>query len=687
MNSHLFFCRPATVFAAATIFPHASLFAAESQDTEIVDLAPVNVDATPFARTTDELAESITVLGGDNLDRHREASLGQTLDGQPGVTSTYFGPGGSRPIIRGLGGERIRVLNEGLGTIDVSAASPDHAVSAEPGFSDRVEILRGPAALLYGSSAVGGVVNIVDRHVPHEKPRTLLTGQFELSYGTGADDKTGRAEISGAVNNAVWQASFLRRQTGDVEIPGFAEHDHDEHEGEEEEEAEDHLPGILPHSAISTTSGSTGFSWLWDQGYAGAAVIFFDTSYGVPGHEHGEHEGEEEEEGGVQIELSQRRLDTRAEFSQPDGLIRNGRIRFGYADYTHRELEGGEIGTQFDTEGYEARMDLLHRPLGPVEGAVGLQIQHSTLAAEGEEAFLPPTRTSSRAAFFLEEYVTDCWRGQLGARVEHQDVAVRDGSQVSRDKTAYSLSTGAVISLSEIWKLAVSASRTERIPTAQEMFANGPHAATTSFEIGNPDLGKETSTGVEVSLRSVAGPVTGSLTLFANDFDRFIFANPTGAEDDHLPVFEYIATDARFRGAEWETTWHVHDTAQSAFHLTFVADTVRAKTRTTNEPLPRIPPFRAGISGDWRHQRWSLGAGFRRAWNQDRVAPGEEPSEGYTLISAYLEYAVPRKEGEILFFLRGSNLSNGEARPHTSFLKKVAPLPGRNVVAGVNWRF
>lgn len=660
-----------------------------------VALAEIHIVSSPFAQSIDEYSQSATVLSDEALRRRAEPSLGETLDGLPGVSSTYFGPGASRPIIRGLGGERIRVLTDGLGTIDVSGTSPDHAVSLESALSERVEVLRGPSTLLFGSSAVGGVINVVDDRIPTRRSDVPLSGMLEGRHDTGSNGTTTLASLDGGAGSFAWHASGLWRDSDAIDIPGFAEHQHHDDEHEEDEPGqEEPARGTLPNSAIETASFSLGGSWIGENGSAGAAFTRFDTRYGVPGHEHAhdeEEEGEDAEdhaeEAGVVVDMIQDRWDVRAARTTPFGIFRRAEFSAAWADYTHRELEGDEVGTRFDTRGGEARLQLLHQPIGPFEGALGAHYTNIRLTAEGEEAFLPPTRTRNAALFLLEELPTDAVRWQFGARLESQEIAVRDGSGISRDKDALSLSAGGVWTLTEAWALAFSLTRNERLPTAQELFAHGPHAATSAYEIGDADLGKEKSTGIDVELRRRVGAITGSLALFLNDFDAFIFESPTGETLDELPVYRFVARDARLYGGEAQVTWHAHDQRGRGLDVYAVVDTVRGRNRTEDTALPRLPPWRMGMGFASVVGRWTFGAEARHAFEQTHRAPYEESSDSYTLLSAHLSYSLPVERGSVRFFLRGSNLTDAEARPHTSFLKELAPLPGRSLSVGARWLF
>lgn len=659
-----------------------------SAPTDEVTLAELHIVSSPFAESAGEYSQSVTVLAGEALHRREGPALGDMLDGLPGVSSTAFGPGASRPIIRGLGGERIRVLTDGLGTIDVSGASPDHAVSLEPALGERIEVLRGPSTLLYGSSAVGGVVNIVSDRVPSERAIAPLSGSLEGRHDSVSDGRTMLASLHGGAGSFAWNAAGLWRDADDVDIPGFAEHRHGEDAGDPDHE--DGERGTLADSAIRTHSLSLGSTWFLDTASAGLAYSRFDTRYGVPGHEHHAEDGGTAQPGGhdgVSIDLVQDRWDLRVQRDEPFGIFRRAKFSAGFADYTHRELEGEQVGTRFDTRGAEARLELLHQPIGPLQGVLGIQYSDVRLDAAGEEAFMPPTRTRNGALFLLEEIPTDSVRWQFGARVEAQDIAVREGAGVSRDDIAVSLSAGGVWSLSEAWAVAFSLTRNERLPTAQERFADGPHAATASYGIGDPDLGNERSTGIDLELRRRLGIFTGSVSAFVNDFGAFIFEDRTGEVIDGLPVYRHVSHRARLHGAEAQVTWHAHDQGGRGLDIYMLTDVVRGSNESSDTALPRLPPWRIGFGFASVLGRWILGAEARHVFEQTHVAPYEETSDDYTLLSAHVSVAVPVDGGSFTIFLRGSNLTDAEARPHTSFLKEVAPLPGRNITLGARWAF
>jgi iron complex outermembrane recepter protein len=650
------------------------------------------VTASPELRSTYEIAQPTSVLSGEDLQRQIQPTLGETLSREPGVNSTFFGQGASRPVIRGLGGDRIRVLESGLGAGDASTTSPDHAVSVDPSSAERIEVLRGPATLLYGSSAVGGVVNVIDDRIPESLPETKVGGTVDLRGGSVADERGGVASLTGALGRIAWHVDSMRRETDDYEIPGFAEsralreaEEGEGHEGEEEEEAF----GVLPNSATETDSGSVGLSWIGDHGFLGVSVQDFDTLYGIPGGHH-HHEGEEGEEevAPVRVDLTQQRYDLRGGISRPFGLFRGANLRFGTTDYEHRELEGAEIGTIFRNDSWEGRLELLQRQLGALSGSFGLQALSRDFEAIGEEAFVPPTRTDSWAAFTFQEIVRDDWRFQLGARFETQDVTAETAGTGDRSFDGLSGSFGIVrLFGEEDYSLGLSIARSTKLPNAEELFSNGPHIATNAFEIGDPDLEEETSLGADLTLRKVSGRLTGEVTLFANRFDDFIFEQSTDEEEDGLPVFRYVQRDAEFRGAELTGVYQLYHGEPDHVDVEFGADFVRAELRDTGEPLPRIPPRRYRLGFHYRGERLSGIVEGLRVEEQDRVASFERPTEGYTLLNASVGYRFFTSRAVYDVLLRGTNLTDEEARNHVSFLKDLVPMPGRDVSLSLRLTF
>lgn len=636
---------------------------------------PITVTTAPGARGLDEVAQPVQVIGGRELAAQREPTLGETLAGEPGVSSTYFGPGASRPVIRGLGGDRVRILEGGIGSGDASSTSPDHAISHDPLSTERIEIVRGPGTLLYGSSAIGGVVNVIDDRIPRYALETPLTGTVELRGGTVADERSGAASLSGGLGALAWHLGGLARETDDYAIPGFAEEAH-------EDEEQEGVRGLLANSAIETRNLSGGVSVVGQAGFLGVAFTRFDDTYGIPGHGHEPEElapaqGEEEV---VTIDLDQRRFDLEGELNRPVGAFSGLRLRLGTADYEHVELEGAETGTVFTNEAWEARLEAPHRPWGDLTGALGLQLSGRDFVAIGEEAFVPPTDTDVWAVFAFEELTAGSARLQAGLRFERQKIAaVPEAGAVERTLDGISASAGVVWSPAPAWSVSGSLARAVKLPNAEELFSNGPHLATNAFEIGDPDLDNETSVGIDLGIGRTEGRVTGELSFFLNRFSDFIFERRTGEIEDGLDVFRYTQDDARFTGAEAHVDVELLHDEPHHVALELIGDYVRAELVDEDEPLPRIPPVRLGVGIHYQGDALWGRVETRRVTEQDRVAPLEEPTEGYTFLNATLGYRF--FSGGLVhdLILRGSNLTDAEARNHVSFLKDVAPLPGRDL--------
>ncbi|MGD8325061.1 MAG: TonB-dependent receptor, partial [Gammaproteobacteria bacterium] len=512
----------------------------------------VVVTATPRDVATTDLAQSVTVLAGEELDRTRSSNLGETLESQLGMSASYFGTGASRPIIRGLAGARVRTMEDGIDSMDVSTVSVDHAVSIDPLVARQIEIFRGPTTLLYGSGAVGGVINTVTSRIPEAAPEDGLDAALEVRGDTVSNDRTGAVALDGGGSGFAWHFDGARRSTDDYEIPGFAEHEHAE---EHEEEHHDEVAGILENSDLELTSYAAGGSWLGDNAFFGVSFSGFDTQYGVPGHAH-EHEGEEEEEEHeeevVRIDLEQTRFDLKGSWSELGGALEGVSLHFGRNDYEHVELEGDAIGTRFINEAWEGRLEFLHAPVGMWNGAFGLQISERDFSAIGDEAFVPPVETSTYGLFALEQLDMQQWSVSLGARYETQEHAPTGAPSV--DDAAISFSVAAVREFAGGHALALNMASAERLPVAEELFANGPHLASGAIQIGDSTLGVETSRHVDIGFRKSTGDMNWSITAFMTDYDDFIFLRDTGVEDpdEALPIFEFSQQDAEFRGLEAE---------------------------------------------------------------------------------------------------------------------------------------
>jgi iron complex outermembrane receptor protein len=675
------------VLLATAALLRAQSTEASSRD-EPLSLDKLVVSAGVGDKTAFDLAQGSSILAGADLQRRAQSTLGDTLDATAGVNSTYYGPGASRPIIRGLGGDRIRVLQSGIGALDASNISPDHNTAIEPLFADRIEVLRGPATLLYGSSAVGGVVNVIDNRIPEHAPDRPFSGAVEARGFGPADETAGITALTFGRDDFAVQLNAMSLQSGNVRIPGVARIDPDA--------PADQPSGVLPNSDIETNSLSLGATWFGKTGHLGAAVSDYETDYGVPVDEP------------ISISMRQHRLDLHGEITEPFGIFRGARAQFGLGDYTHSEIsDHTTVNTTFRNKAWEGRIELPHALGDFVTGTLGAQFSRSDFSAVGDEVVTPPSITETQAVFATEEWKRGPIALQLGGRVESESIRlgdVPDGlppvpgyAATSGEKkpfTGVSGSTGVVFYPAKDWSTALSLAYSERMPTAQELFSNGPHGGTNAWEVGQVGLGVEKSVGLDLSVRKRAGWITGSVSAFVNRFHGFIFeqqlpdaAIPSDVNPEGLTPYQFTAKDAEFYGAEAEITAHLIERENYSVHLQITSDYVHAEQTTDHVPLPRIPPFRIGTGLRFDAGRWHGGVELRHVSDQDRIAEMETPTPGYDLLNADVSYVLPAGRVTYELFARGTNLTNEEARVHASFLKDFSPLPGRGVLAGVRAMF
>lgn len=675
------------------------------------------VTATPGGRGSAEVVMPITVLDEDELKEQLQPTLGETLAEQPGIHSTFFGVGASRPVIRGQSGGRVRILEGGLGVGDASTSSPDHAVATDPVSADTIEVVRGPAALLYDTSAIGGLVNILDGRIPDHAPQGALDGSFDLRFGSAAEEHTGAFALDGGSDRFAWHVDAAARETDDYDIPAPAI------TGDPDSPSD-----VLPGSAVESTTLTAGASILFENGFVGFSGRGFDSEYGIQEIElePADAPPAPEEEGGVRIDLRQRRYDLRGAFGFERGFVDDLRFAAGVTDYEHTEFEGGEAGTTFLNESRETRIELAHHQETSIAGVIGLQLTSRQAEARGEEAFLPETETDTLALFALQEVETGPVRLEFGGRYETTDHAigfvgpefqarvVAAGCSDPRDTdfSTFSASAGAVWLSDNGYGIGVSLTRAVRSPSAEELFSCGPHLATQSFEVGNANLEDETGLALDVSLRKRTGRVTGEITLFTNRFDDYIYeayTNVIRTEEGEafdtfattpaelvLPEFRFTQADADFYGAELRADVDLLSTDAHHVGLELTSDFVRAELRDTDEYLPRIPADRFGVGVHYRGDQWYGSASVRFTDEQTRLAPSEiivdptpngvegldllgGPADEYTLVRAIVGYRIVRGGLMHDVSLRGTNLTDEEARVHTSRLKNVAPLPGADV--------
>ena len=615
-------------------------------------------------------------------------TIGETLKNEPGVSSTFFGAGASRPIIRGQGGDRVRVLLNGIGSIDASSASPDHAVAAEPAQAERIEVLRGASLLRYGSSGSGGIINVIDGRIPTELPEDGIDGAVRIGASSVDNGREAAGSLDFGAGNLVFHVDGTFRETDDYEIPGFAESaefralEEAEEGGEEEGEEEEEAFGSLDNSQTKSTSITGGVSYVGERGFFGVAVHKFDSDYGIPGgHEEGEEEEEEEgeeEEGEEQvtIDLDQTRVDVNGAL-EIDGFIEKVQFFGGYADYEHTEFEApGEVGTVFTNEGYEARLEAIQRENNGWAAAYGIQLRNRDFSAIGEEAFVPPTETDQIGIYTFQEIELGQFHLEGAARYENTQ---QENSVTNQDVDfdLISLSAGGDVHLTEAIRFGGTVFRTERAPTTEELFSDGPHLATSQFEIGDPNLGKETATGVEAALRYRQDGRYLTLNAFYTDYSDYIFETETGEVEDGLDVFQFVGEDATFRGFEVQGGADLAQFGSFTLKADALAEYVRAKTDSGD--LPRIPPLSVltGIEAD--SERFNFRAELDYAAEQNKIEVFEIPTDDYALVNLFATWRAPAGTQDVRLSLSVLNLLDDDARQHTSFLKDTVPLPGRNV--------
>ena len=665
----------------------------------------------PFVRELDLLAGT-SVLTGTDLQRELRPQLGDTLTRLPGVSATSFSPGASRPVLRGFQGERIRVLTDGIGSIDVSNTSADHAVTIDPLTSERIEVLRGPAVLLFGGQAIGGAVNVIDRRIPRVVPENGAHFDVIGIYGSAADERSigGAADFALGGSGLVLHLDGSFRKTDDLRVGGFVlspELRAEQLEIAEEETEEGHfeeaaealalagLRGRLPNSATEQKTAGAGLALIRDTFNLGASISWFDSDYGVPSrpgaehrHEGEEEEGGEEEEHGaapVTIGLEQVRMDLRGEYQVASGFLDRIRLRLGAANYEHTEFEGEEVGTVFKSDGLEGRLEFVQRDRNGWRGASGVQYFRRDFEAIGAEAFVPPNETRQLGLFTLQEFAVGLVGLEAAARYEHTDVR-SDTVGVDRNFNAFSGAVGASYQLAPGTKVGFNVSRTERGPAAEELFSNGPHIASQSFEVGDPNLSKEKSWGAEAYMRVQGNGFSLSATAFANWFDDFIFQADTGEEEDDLPVFQYFQRDATYYGFEAEASATLFEAGGFRFVADGVADYVRA-TVEGGGPVPRIPPLR--LLGGLEAQSEKIDGRVEAEWvsDQDRVAAFENRTDGHTMVNASIAWRPWGRERETVFLLSANNIFDVDARRHASFTKDFVPLAGRDIRVSARFSF
>ena len=615
------------------------------------------------------------ILASADLDRLSQSNIGDLLAELPGVVSSYFGPNAGRPIIRGLDGDRLKITQNGVNSLDASSSSPDHAVSVDPLAIREAQVLRGPAALLYSTSILGGVINLVDARIPDQRlaQRQSVVGRIGSVDGL----RSVGVLAEGSVGSFSYHVDGFDKSTDDLRTP----------------------VGRIADTSADNRGAGVGFSYLTSNGYVGLSYSGLDSNYGV---------AEED----IMIGLEQRRWDLAGKAEVAGSVVRSLAYRVGVADYAHTEFEGGAPESTFTNQGWDGRLDLELVKMGSVEGVVGLQASRFEFGVVGDHAFLPDTRNTAMATFgsFVQTLAPD-QRLRYGFRIEHAQVDAsawtHDGVATnppadSASFTPASFAFAWAKDLNPSWTSTINLTRTERAPNFQELYADGPHVATDVYEVGNRNLGKEQGFGLEWELAKVRGPLSGSFSVYYNRFSSFIALQRNGygpdlsaggghdySENggDELARYDFASVPADFFGTEVKVNYQFIDNPVSKLGLEWYGDFVRASNSDTSEALPRISPGRIGVAlhGLESGWTWRLDATYHLA--QNRTAPDETRTAGFTMVGASLAHPIKFAQLDGQFTLRVINLLDQEARNASSFIKDAMPLPGRGIEAGLRLNF
>ena len=709
----------------------------ENSNNVTVSLTPTSVEtvvvyASALHKNSLEMISPVSVLSGDELKNKSKATLGETLKGLPGVNASYFGPVSSSPIIRGLDGPRVKITQNGLDASDASRIGPDHATSSDSLAAEQIEVLRGPSTLLYGSGAIGGVVNVVDKRIPTSNLDDL-TGAAEYSHDTVSNSNTVAAKLETGNDGFNFHFDGTKRSGDDYETPTFNITD-------EDGDVETH--NSVENTFIDSDTFNVGTSYVGDHLTVGFSYGSIETDYGIPGHEHHDHdhEGEteeehdehadEEEEESVYAHLEQDRWQGLISYALDNNWIENINLRVGYTDYKHSEIEDGEIGTTFKNETTEARLNVEHK-LAQWHGMMGYHYSESDYDAIGEEAFTPASVTTTHALYLLEEREFGDVTLELGARIEDYEITStitdsehahdhdeeEDHDEGEEESIAYSESfTNVSASAGAIWQytpgqsVALSLSHSERAPLSAELLSNGLHIATGTYELGlgyhiednevhfePEDIKQEKSTNLDFSFRRFSGDFGYTVNFFYNDIKNFYYQQNTGlvydeedglesaigAHDDAVAVYQFASKDAELYGVEFDVHYQIDPNAM----VKVFGDSTRAKLKDDEGNLPRIPANKLGSELQYNVGDLQLTLTGTHYFEQDNISAYETKTDGYTIVDAQANYQLSLGAIDTQLYLNIDNITDELGFVHSSFIKDKAPLPGRNFRFGIRGYF
>ncbi len=666
----------------------AIAFEACADEAQPQELEEVVVTESREQTAGDAPAPAVT-LSGDELHLKTGQTIGDTLKNEPGITSQSFGPGVGSPVIRGQSGSRVRVLQNGIGNNDVSSMSPDHANGVEPILAEKVEVLRGPSTLLYGSGMIGGAVNVIDNRIPEEMPGRLLEGAGEQRYDSASNESASLLKLEGGKNGMAYHLDGFYRDQNNTHIGGrpideAALQSIDSGFGN----AVDNPEGLIENSQARSKGGSAGLAMIKDEGMAGVSINQLEKIYGIPADGSG---GDP-----VTVDMRQTKYDFKGIMNKPLPFADKLRIKFGYTDYKHVELDGGLPATTFLNQTYESRLELEHKPIGPVKGKLGFQAVNGDFAALGLEAFVPETESDAYAVFAAESFALDSLTYELSARGEWQTLSPASG--VARSYVPVSGSAGVTWDVNRRHQVSLTFTHSERAPQIQELYADGVHEATRSYELGNENLGKELSNNLELGYRFEAEGMRAEISLFHNWVNDYIFQqreNYVFNEDAErfepactspgacLPVLANRQAEAVFRGFEAKTVLPLLESRYGVVDLTLFGDYTRGSFDSDGD-VPRMPPLRYGFQLSFDREEFSSQIRLTRAEAQTHPGDNESSTRGYMLLDLNAQYRIAGfQDADVLLFAKGKNLLDENIRNSTSYLRSFAPEPGRSAEFGI----
>jgi iron complex outermembrane receptor protein len=604
----------------------------------------VTVTATGREEVTLDTMQSVATLDQTQLPLRSAASLGEVLESEPGIAKRSFGPGTTRPVVRGFDGDRVLILEDGLRTGTLSSQSGDHGEPIDVNELERLEVVRGPATLLYGSNAVGGVVNAISRHDIHHHPyggvRGYLTGVGGSNHGSGGAS----AGLEFGVKNWQFWASGGGQRTGDYHTP----------------------LGQIENSQSRLAQTSAGLGRYGEKGFVTFNYAFTDSRYGIP------LDPAEEDPEVADLLLRRHNYRVGAGLKNIGGLD-GVQVRLNYSDYNHQEIVGGEPETTFFNKQFIYRTVFDQKKRGRLGGSFGFWGMHRDYKSVGEESLAPPTTQNAFAAFALESVNFESTRLQFGGRVETN----RFNPTGLRERSFTGFSGAAGLS-QRLWKngaFVVNYSHSYRAPAIEELYNNGPHPGNLTFEVGNPNLRSERNDGLDISLRHQSSRVHGEVNFFYYHIHRFVYLAPTGNIEEGLIEAEYLQADSRFTGGEAKLDVGVHPN----FWINLGADAVNARLTSSNIFLPRIPPVRGRIGFDARYKGLSFRPELVMAYAQNKIFPTETPTAGYAAVNLIGSYTIARPHQLHMFAADLFNAGDRLYRNHLSFIKEFAPEIGRGV--------